>query len=75
MSSTARSAAGSLATAPCTREDHEQMKRDERTFRRGTRFLGVQGASKRGTELRNCTRCGSTLTAPAKKARKLHAAR
>lgn len=51
------------------------MKSDEETFRRGTRFLGLQGASKRATELHNCTRCGSTLTAPAKKARRLQAAR
>lgn len=51
----------------CTREDHEQMKRDARAFRRGTRRLGVQGNGKQAPELRNCTRCGSTLTAPARK--------
>ena len=49
---------------PCTREDHEQMKRDARAFRRGTRRLAVVGDGKRTAELRNCTRCGSTLTAP-----------
>ena len=51
----------------CTREDHEQMKRDAGAFRRGTRLIGVQGAGKRAPELRNCTKCGSTLTAPKRK--------
>ena len=51
----------------CTREDHEQMKRDAGAFRRGTRLIGVQGSGKRGAELRNCTKCGSTLTAPKRK--------
>jgi hypothetical protein len=51
---------------PCTREEHEQLKRNARNFRRNTRFVGVQGDGKRH-ELRNCTRCGSTLTAPRKK--------
>ena len=69
MPSNARQAGGSPDTARCTRQNHEQMKRDARTFRRGTRFLGVQGTSKRAPELRNCTRCGSTLTAPGRKAR------
>jgi hypothetical protein len=45
------------------------MKRDARAFRRGTRPLGMQGGGKRAAELRNCARCGSTLTAPAPRAR------
>ncbi len=50
----------------CTREEHEQLKRNARAFRRATRYVGVQGQDSL-TELRNCTRCGSTLTAPGKK--------
>jgi hypothetical protein len=66
MPTTDRAAAGQ-PQPDCTREDHEQMKRDARAFRRGTRKLGVQGNGKQAPELRNCTRCGSTLTAPPRK--------
>ena len=51
----------------CTREEHEQLKRNARNFRRNTRFVGVHGSDGKRRELRNCTRCGSTLTAPRKK--------
>ena len=50
----------------CTREEHEQLKRNARAFRRATRYVGVQGEGSQ-SELRNCTRCGSTLTAPGRK--------
>jgi hypothetical protein len=49
----------------CTRDRHEALKRDERKFRRATRFLGVQSPGKESErELRNCRSCGSTLSAP-----------
>ncbi len=40
------------------------MKRDHRAFKRGTRHLGIAGEGDAAHELRNCTRCGSTLSAP-----------
>ena len=61
-----RSRAPDVPARACTSEEHEALKRNSRAFRRATRFLGVQGEGKRH-ELRNCTRCGSTLTAPARK--------
>jgi hypothetical protein len=67
MPPTARPAAP--AVEPCSREEHEQLKRDAREFRRLTRYVGVQGRGKMAPELRNCTRCGSTLTAPRGKRR------
>jgi hypothetical protein len=61
--------AAPAAVEPCSREEHEQLKRDAREFRRLTRYVGVQGQGKKAPELRNCTRCGSTLTAPRAKRR------
>jgi hypothetical protein len=52
---------------PCTREEHEQLKRNARAFRRATHYVGVQGGRRKAVELRNCSKCGSTLTAPRKK--------
>ena len=67
MPSHARAERHANGEQPCTREDHEQMKRDAGAFRRGTKLIGVQGVGKRAPELRNCTKCGSTLTAPKRK--------
>jgi len=51
--------------AGCSREHHERLQRDARAFRRETRFLGFEPRGTAAVELRNCVRCGSTLTSPA----------
>src|SRR5438105_3927229 len=57
------------AEARCTRELHEALKLDPVAFRKATHLVGMQeDGFREPVELRNCTRCGSTLVAPRAKA-------
>ena len=65
------SASSTTEEESCTREGHEELKRNKRKFRRATSLVGVHAKGKPAEhELRNCRSCGSTLTLPRVKRRR-----